>query len=172
MTRKFTSEQWVATEADRVFRFFADPRNLAAISPPQAGARLVSLSLLPPPGVSQGEHMAGPGSEIVISVRVVPWLPFRTRWTARITEFRYGQSFRYFEDEQVSGPFRLWKHRHEFEPAMRSGQDGTVVRDRVEYQVGFGPLGELADVLFVRRMLKQMFSWRHQATERILNREL
>jgi ligand-binding SRPBCC domain-containing protein len=169
MSCHFVSEQWIAADLDRVFRFFADPQNLPLISPPQAGVRLVSLRLLPPLGVPEGELLAGPGSEIVVSVLILPWLPFRAKWRARIRAFEYDRHFRYFEDDQVSGPFRLWKHRHEFEPAVRNGQNGTVVRDKVEYCVGFGPLGALADVLFVRRMLKQMFSWRQQATERILS---
>ncbi len=167
MARLFVTEEWVSASLEQVFGFFADPRNLPLISQPRAGARLVSLTLRPPLDGTNMEFMAGPGSEIVISVRMLPWLPFRTRWTARITEFEYG--IRYFRDEQVSGPFRLWRHQHEFEPVERSGYAGTVVRDRVEYEVGYGPLGAVAEILFVRRILKQMFAWRYGATERLLS---
>ena len=41
------------------------------------------------------------------------------------------------------GPFRCWKHRHQFESNARDGQGGTLVRDDLEFEVGFGLLGSL-----------------------------
>ncbi|MGE0404829.1 MAG: hypothetical protein AB7O65_00910 [Candidatus Korobacteraceae bacterium] len=164
--QRFKTEQWVAAETVRVFHFFADPRNLPAITPPRSGARVVSLKLVAPPEIPEtknGPGLAGAGSEIVISVRPLPWLPFRSRWRARITRFEYGA---YFEDEQASGPFQLWHHRHEFQTEKREAIQGTIIRDIVNYQVGFGPVGQLADLLMVRRALRQMFQFRHGATER------
>jgi len=45
---------------------------------------------------------------------------------------------------------------------------GTLIRDVVEYEVGFGPLGTLADRLFVRRQLRRTFAWRQQAVREVL----
>jgi ligand-binding SRPBCC domain-containing protein len=109
--------------------------------------------------------MAGPGSEIEISVRLLPYMPIRGKWLARIVEFAWLKRFR---DEQVRGPFRMFVHTHSFEPEVCDGQQGTWVRDHVEYEVGFGRFGTVADVLLVRRLLSQMFAYRHAATEREL----
>jgi ligand-binding SRPBCC domain-containing protein len=74
----------------------------------------------------------------------------RVRMTSRIVAFERPRSF---TDEMQRGPFRRWRHTHLFEP--REG--GTLMRDRVEFASPLGPLGALADSLylesFVRRFL-------------------
>lgn len=42
---------------------------------------------------------------------------------------------------------------------------GTSIRDRVDCALPFGPFGELAHALFVRRRLEQIFSHRPRALE-------
>ena len=83
------------------------------------------------------------------------------RWTSRIDEW---DERRVFVDRQVRGPYRLWRHRHEFE----ARPEGTVVRDRVDYSLPFGPAGELAHALFVRRDLDRIFDFRRAAIARLL----
>ena len=53
-------------------------------------------------------------------------------------------------DIQVTGPYRRWHHLHEFQDA--SG--GTLIVDRVDYEMPLGPFGHLAHWLSVRRSLK------------------
>lgn len=161
------TEQWVSAPLERVFRFFADPHNLSVISPPSSGARLKTLKLSPPnlPLVAGSERMAGAGSEITISFRLLPYFPVRGSWTARIIEFEWLDHFR---DVQVSGPFEMFDHTHSFRGEVRDEKPGTVIHDRVLYEVGVGPLGVLANALFVRMLLNQMFTYRHAATAREL----
>lgn len=161
----FETSQWIAADLERVFRFFADPRNLPAISPPASGARLVGLQLVPPNDVVRAERMAGAGSVIEISVRPIPFLPLRMRWTAQILEFEY---LHFFRDRQTRGPFARWLHTHSFEEQVREGVRGTLVRDQVEYEVGLGPLGQMADAAAVRFVLRSMFAQRHRAAEKLL----
>ena len=59
------------------------------------------------------------------------------RWTSEITE--YDPPYR-FVDEQVRGPYRRWRHIHEFRPVG----DATEIVDVVEYEMPFGWLGRLA----------------------------
>jgi ligand-binding SRPBCC domain-containing protein len=167
MSNIFRAEQWVAANREVVFRFFADPGNLPGITPTSSGARLVSVKLTEGSGREVG--LAGKGSEVVISVRLLPWLPFRAQWTARITEFEYGE---YFQDEQTRGPFQTWRHRHEFETAVRNGVAGTIIRDRVEYSPGFGWAGKIADVVAIRQILRSTFDHRHEMAARLLNAEM
>lgn len=167
MPHVLETEQWVSTPLERVFRFFADPHNLSVISPPSSGARLKSLRLVAPnlPAVEGSGRMAGEGSEIVVSFRLLPYFPLRGSWTARIIEFAWLDHFR---DVQVKGPFEMFDHTHSFREEVRDGKWGTVVHDRVVCEVGIGPLGVIANALLVRSMLKQMFVYRHAATAREL----
>ena len=52
-----------------------------------------------------------------------------------------------FIDEMVKGPFKSIRHLHEY-----TEKDGvTVMKDVFEYQVPFGPLGKLVDLLVLKR---------------------
>ena len=168
MAGRASFEQWVPVPLAEVFRFFSDPRNLPRLMPPELDARLVRVHAVPPPGAPPGPGTAlaaGPGSEIVVSIRLAPLLPLRTEWVARITSW---EPMRHFADEQARGPFRRWHHRHEFEAERRGGVDGTVVRDVLDYEVGLGPIGALAERVFVDRRLRSTFEHRQRALERLL----
>jgi hypothetical protein len=51
---------------------------------------------------------------------------------------------------------------------MRDQVRGTTVRDLIEYDVGFGWLGEIAQRLFVSRQLQRTFEYRQRALEKLL----
>lgn len=156
---------------EKVFAFFADPRNLPRIMPPAMGAKLLNLKRVSleagsrTGGLARASAVAGVGTEMTLSFRVLPGLPFRGRWVARITECEINH---FFTDLQVRGPFKAWHHRHEFLPRERDGRPGTLIRDVVEYEVGFGPLGSFAERLFVRRQLRHTFAWRQKAVQALL----
>jgi ligand-binding SRPBCC domain-containing protein len=109
--------------------------------------------------------LAGVGSEIVTSFRLFPFLPFRAQWIALITEFEWNH---HFADTQKKGPFKRFQHRHEFSRETRNVATGTAVRDVIEYDPGFGVLGELAQSLFIARSLQQTFQYRQQMLEKLL----
>ena len=165
MSQRLRFEQWVPVPLSRVFGFFSDPRNLPRIMPPQLGAELVRIERVPPPGSPPGSEEAGVGTIIVVSVKLLPPLPVRSQWVARIVEYERGH---HFADVQDRGPFRRWEHRHEFEARTEGGRDGTVVRDVLEYEVGLGVLGELAERLFVGRQMARTFAHRQKTLEALL----
>lgn len=172
MTHLVQFEQWVPAPIERVFLFFTNPGNLPRIMPPQTGTELVRLKLVPPPATpaesataTDGTPQAGAGSEIVTSFRVVPFLPFRAQWIALVTEFEWNH---HFADVQERGPFKSFHHRHELREEMRDQVRGTTVRDLIEYDVGFGCLGELTQRLFVSRQLQRTFEYRQRALEKLL----
>jgi len=165
-------EQWVPAPIEKVFLFFANPGNLPRIMPPQSGTELVQLKLVPPPGIPEERAtitdrapLAGAGSEIVTSFRVLPFLPLRVQWIAVITEFEWNH---HFADVQKKGPFKSFHHRHELTPETRDDVKGTVVRDAIEYDLGFGWLGGLAQKLFVCRHLERTFQHRQKTLEKLL----
>jgi ligand-binding SRPBCC domain-containing protein len=168
MLHHFETEHWLRVPIERVFLFFGNPANLPRIMPPSTGAQLVRLSLVSPPGtqpasatLTDQEPIAGVGSEIVVSIRVLPFLPIRMHWVSEITEFEWNH---HFADIQKKGPFKSFQHRHE----LRAERGGTIVRDAIDYDLGFGCLGTLANTLFTRPLLRKMFQYRQEAAERVL----
>jgi len=169
MSRQFHSEQWVAAQVERVFAFFADPHNLPRIMPPALGTKLIRLNLAPPrfPAgqVPLGTlRMAGAGTEMTVAFRVIPCLPVHERWIVNIADFELNH---YFHDTQKQGPFRRWEHTHSFEPMMQEGRQGTLIRDEVEYEVGFGIVGWVLEAALFQYMLRTTFNYRKRAIHEI-----
>jgi ligand-binding SRPBCC domain-containing protein len=171
LTTHLQFEDWVPFPLAHVFAFFANPENLPRIMPAATDTRLDELHLVPPPPSQNQDLVASPraagvGTVIATSFRLFPFLPLRARWIARITAFEWNH---YFEDVQQKGPFKQWHHRHEFLAEMREGVSGTLVRDVIEYEIGFGPLGALANSLFVARQMRHTFAQRQQILPGLLS---
>jgi len=172
MINRVQFEQWVPIAIEKVFLFFANPNNLPRIMPPETGTKLTALKLVPPqviptgrPVIANLNSIAGVGSEIVTSFRPLTFLPFRAQWIALITEFEWNH---HFADIQKKGPFKQFQHRHEFSAATRNGVIGTTVRDVIEYDPGFGLLGNLAQKLFIVPSLRQTFEYRQRMLEKLV----
>jgi ligand-binding SRPBCC domain-containing protein len=155
---KLTFQTTLPASLETVWKFHGDvERSLPALSPPEAEVRIETADL-----------PVGEGSRIVLRVRDP--LGRRLRWVARIVEHRpphavaLGEEAR-FVDEQESGPFASWRHEHDFE---RAGDNATRLTDTVTYRPPFGPIGWLADWLFLRRQIRAMFRYRHEATRKLL----
>lgn len=134
-------EQIIPADLDQVWRFFATPRNLDELTPPDLRFRI--LTEVP------AEMYPG----LLIEYRISPLPGVWLRW---LTEIRHIRPHAYFVDEQRIGPYRLWYHEHHF--AAVPG--GVRMTDRVTYEVGWGPFGWLAERLWVRRQLEHIFDYR------------
>jgi ligand-binding SRPBCC domain-containing protein len=142
-------QQRIDLPLDRAFAFYGDARNLERITPPWLGFEVTTA----------GPIEMGVGTLIEYRLRLhrVP-----VRWRTRIAIW---EPPRRFVDVQVKGPYSLWEHTHTFE---EDGPEATIIRDRVRYSIPFGPLGEVADRLLVRRDLVQIFDYRRDAVAREL----
>ena len=49
------------------------------------------------------------------------------------------------------------------------GVAGTLVRDVIDYEVGFGFVGEIVNALFVRRQMKDSFAQRQRVLPKLLS---
>ena len=141
MCAQLLREQILPADLDRVWRFFATPRNLDELTPTDLKFRI--LTAVP-------ESMY-PG--LLIEYRISPLPGVWLRW---LTEIRHIRDREYFVDEQRIGPYRLWYHEHHFEAVP----GGVRMTDRVTYEVGWGPFGWLAEKLWVRRQLEHIFDYR------------
>ena len=80
---------------------------------------------------------------------------FRQQLTVKITEFDRPHHFR---DTMLRGAFRSFNHVHSFQ----ADESGTLMIDRFEYISPLGPLGRLADILFLKRYMTRMLSIRNE----------
>jgi ligand-binding SRPBCC domain-containing protein len=131
------------------FDFYGDARNLERITPPWLEFEVIT----------PGRIEMGPGTLLDYKLKLhrVP-----VRWQTRIESWEPPGRF---VDTQVRGPYSLWEHTHTFE---EDGPDATLIHDYIRYSIPFGPIGELADRLLVRRDLRQIFDYRRDAVEREL----
>ena len=64
---------------------------------------------------------------------------------------------RAFIDVQVRGPFQAFTHGHRFEPEG----PGTRMIDEWTHEAPFGPMGSLADFLFLARPMRRLLEIRN-----------
>lgn len=79
------------------------------------------------------------------------------RMTAQITEY---ERPRRFVDEQVSGPFHLWRHEHVFTPDPRD-RTATTMRDVVDFDAPVGVAGSVVATLVLRPYLQRLIQRRN-----------
>lgn len=125
---------------DEVFEFFSDASNLAVITPPDMGFRV--LTPLP---IKMAE-----GTQIDYRVRALG-LPLR--WRTVIDVWEPG---RRFVDSQVRGPYSCWWHEHRFVAAG----DSCEMFDTVYYTPPFSVLGDIAQRVVIARELRRIFTFR------------
>jgi ligand-binding SRPBCC domain-containing protein len=142
MKYQLQRRQVVGGELAQVFGFFKAPRNLEAITPPWLAFRVLHTT----------DDEVQEGTRIRYGLRM-HGIPFR--WESRISEYRENEMF---ADEQLTGPYRYWYHRHLFVPVP----GGVAIEDVVEYQLPLGPLGRVAHTAFVRGQLARIFDHRAQ----------
>jgi len=142
MIHTLERSQFLKAEPGKVWEYFSNPRNLNELTPPD-----MQFEILGNPGPMYAGQM------IAYRIRIAPGI--RLRW---LTEIRQVSAVSFFADEQRIGPYRLWYHEHHF--AAREG--GVEMLDRVTYALGFGPLGELAHIFWVKRQLLNIFEYRRR----------
>jgi ligand-binding SRPBCC domain-containing protein len=96
------------------------------------------------------------GSRVELTIGPFEWVALHSGY----------EKNRFFEDQQISGPFAKWIHRHEFEALGTS----TRLTDRVEFQLPGGVWMNRLVGWIVQLGLHQMFCHRHQMTKRYCER--
>lgn len=137
--RELERRQLVGRPPGETFAFFANPHNLAAITPPWLRFRIL-----------EAPETLTAGSLLRYRLRLFG-LP--VGWRTAITAWRPPRTF---TDTQVAGPYVLWVHTHRFAPVT----GGTEVYDHVRYRVPGGPLAVLAERLLVTPRLDEIFDYR------------
>ena len=136
---RLRSEVVLKEALEIVFGFFSDAANLQRITPPWLNFQVVSTTPV--------EMKVGQNIDYRLRLRGFP-----LRWRSEITAWE--PPYR-FVDEQIRGPYRVWRHEHRF--AEEGGK--TVCTDDVTYAV-LG--GQLVNRLLVEPDVKRIFEYRRK----------
>ena len=143
---KFVKESIIPASPDVVFAFHERPDAFELLVPPWEAATVI-----------QKADISVIGSRAIIETRLFGLIP--VRWIAEHTAY---DPPRMFEDVQISGPFKSWRHRHIVEPHP----EGSILRDEIEFEPPLSILGRLAAPIAILPKIEKMFEYRHETTRR------
>ena len=143
---RFVKESVIRASPERVFEFHEQATVLSLLMPPWESARVI-----------QPARISEVGARAIVETKVFG--PIKLRWIAEHTVY---EPPHVFEDVQVKGPFRSWRHRHVVEPHA----SGAILRDEIDYEPPFGFLGRALAPRLVRKRLQKLFDFRHEVTRR------
>ncbi|HKB66822.1 MAG TPA: SRPBCC family protein [Pyrinomonadaceae bacterium] len=143
---RFVKESVIRATPERVFAFHEQPDVLSLLIPPWESARVI-----------QAARISDVGAQAIIETKIFG--PITARWVAQHTVC---EPPGLFEDIQIKGPFRSWRHRH----IIERDAEGARLRDEIDYEPPLGFLGRAVAPLLVQRRLEKLFSYRHDVTRR------
>jgi ligand-binding SRPBCC domain-containing protein len=142
---QFKKTQLINATIDQVWDFISRPENLKKITPDYMGFNIIGDDV--PKKMYSG---------MIISYMVSPMLGIKTNWVTEITHIKEKE---YFVDEQRVGPYKIWHHQHHIEQT----ENGVLMTDIISYNPPFGFLGRIANSLFIKKKLNEIFDYRTEA---------
>ena len=139
-------ESVIRAAPERVFAFHEQPEALTLLIPPWESARVI-----------QAAKLSEVGARAIVKTKILG--PITAHWVAEHTAY---DSPRMFEDIQVKGPFRNWRHSH----IVESHPDGAILRDEIEYEPPCGFFGRAFAPILIEKRLRKLFNHRHEITRR------
>jgi len=140
-------KQNIPASIDEIWDFISSPSNLKEITPKHMGFEVTG---------NTGKGQMYPG--MIITYKVSPLLGIKLDW---VTEITHVKDKEYFVDEQRIGPYTMWHHEHKIETIV----GGIMMTDIVTYQPPMGILGAIANTLFIKKQLEEIFGYRTVALE-------
>ena len=142
---KYIKETVIKASPEEVFAFHERPDAIERLIPPWEKAKVI-----------QKADISEIGSRAIIEQKLFGLIP--SQWVAEHTAYEPPEMF---EDVQISGPFKLWRHRHIVKPH----EDGAVLRDEVEYEPPLSVLGTMVTPFLIAPKIEKMFEYRHKVTK-------
>ena len=143
---QFIKETLIKAAPERVFAFHQLPDAFDRLLPPWEEVKVIQIA-----------DISVIGSRAIIETKIFG--TFTSRWVAEHTAY---DPPHLFEDVQISGPFKSWRHRH----VVEAHPEGALLRDEIEYEPPFSIFGELAAPYAVVPKLARMFAYRHEVTRK------
>ncbi|HJT49209.1 MAG TPA: SRPBCC family protein [Nitrososphaeraceae archaeon] len=151
--RTFRHSFIVNSPIERVWHFYTDVRHLEIITPKEMDLKIIKTT---------SENIAQ-GQEIWVSGKVFEAMKIRraVTWHSKIA---FLKKYEYI-DEMLEGPFKKWRHLHEFHDIIDGKQ--TEIIDDVEFELPYGILGKLFEG-YAYKQLQNTFEYRKIATVKAL----
>lgn len=144
--QRFSNQLWVGQKLDSVFLFHRKVQNLKLVTPQKIEIDDQSTPLL----------------EKDTSLKFsMPIGKFKLSWKGRISEYELNVCF---VDAHSKGPFRLWRHAHQFV----SLAGGTQIEEKIEFRLPLGIVGRILGTHYTHNKLKELFRYRNQKLVQIL----
>lgn len=143
---QFVKESIIKAAPERVFAFHELPDAFERLMPPWENAKII-----------QKADITKIGSQAIVEMKVLGLFP--AKWVAEHTKY---DPPRMFEDVQISGPFKSWRHDHIVKPH----DEGAILRDEIHYEPPFWIFGALAAPFAIVPKLEKMFAYRHEVTRK------
>jgi ligand-binding SRPBCC domain-containing protein len=144
--------QQIPCSLEDAWQFFSDPMNLVKITPTAFDFKMIS---------KYHESSIYPGQ--IIEYKLRPMFGIPLYWMTEITHVKH---LEFFVDEQRYGPYSLWHHQHLFKEIT----GGVEMTDIVHYKIPYWFIGDIANVLFVKKQLDNVFMYRLEKIEAIFGR--
>jgi ligand-binding SRPBCC domain-containing protein len=154
MLQCLRKKQFLKSDLDTVWKFMSRPENLSKITPDYMSFEVLTDI--------KGVEMY-PGQ--IIEYKVSPMMGIKMHWVTEITHVK-DKSF--FVDEQRFGPYKFWHHQHH----LKEVEGGVEMDDIIHYKIPFGFLGNIANSLFVKKQLEEIFSHRFKVLDNMFNKNL
>jgi uncharacterized protein (TIGR01777 family) len=138
----FSVEQYIPERIENVFRFFSDEKNLEMLTPPFLNFKVEKMST---PQIEQNSLI-----DYKLKIHGIP-----IHWQTKIEEWNPPEKF---VDFQLKGPYRHWRHLHQFASLGK----GTLMKDQVVYRLPAGWLGQITAGSFVLKDIEKIFAYRRQ----------
>lgn len=156
----YERETTVRAPFDEVWDFHSRASGLEALTPAFMN---LEIDAIRGPDGDADPGILETGAEIEASMRPFGVGP-RQSWRSVIVEREEEEGRAHFVDVMEDGPFPHWTHTHSF---FELSADETLIRDRVEYQLPGGAVGEAVSPLGVVGF-EPMFRGRHAKTKELL----
>lgn len=147
----YKTEQFLPISIEKAWAFFTSPQNLSLITPPELDFKI--LTRLTDEEIYEG---------MKIGYTVKPVLGIPLRWQTEICKIK---KQKYFTDRQQKGPYKIWEHTHSFSEQ----KGGVLMQDLVVYKLPFSFVGIIANSIFVRRKIINIFNYRKKILETLFN---
>ena len=140
---KYIHETFLSAPPNRVYSWHENPSALQQLMPKED-----SIDIVRPAQLSEG-------NKAYLRIPLLGCCLY-VDWTAELESVKPGREF---SDRQVSGPFKIWKHRHLF---LHASSQRCLMRDEIEFLLPGGKLIHSTLSPFVVNKLRRVFQYRHR----------
>ena len=137
----------IHTNISEAWMFFTTVNNIELIMPPELNFNVTSSKLT---NIYEGKI-------ITFNTKITPF--YSVNIISEITKMSHEK---YFVDQQISGPYKIWHHEHHFE---KTANNTTIIIEKIKYKLYLHPFSRIIHKLHVKNKLINIFKYRIKETQ-------